>query len=101
MDSFQSSLSYFSTTVASAPTVHQRCLRALTLVGCSWNLIGAAILGYCLFFHDASPVDARLRFVGIGALMIAAGIFSVVIPLSRILREEHHSLTAGKVHPAA
>ncbi len=91
MNSFRSSLAYLSTTTAApAPTLRQRCLRALTVVGCSWNLLGAALLGYFVFFGEGSAVATRLRVVGIAALMIGAAIFSIVIPLSRILLEDSH-----------
>ena len=61
----------------------ERCLRAAQVVASLWQVLAAAIL----FFSMGSGYRDRLRPIGIGALMISAGIYSLLWPMYYILRE--------------
>lgn len=72
-------------TVASAPleTKVKRCLRAAQIVASAWQVLASLLL----FVAMDSKYRDRLRPFGIGALMISAGIYSLLLPMYYILRE--------------
>ena len=80
----KTALAYFDTVAREAPTTLQRCLRAAQIVASSWSLLGVLLM---FFIHEGSPMAAKLRIFSIGCLLIAAAIYSVLLPLHYILRE--------------
>jgi hypothetical protein len=80
-----SPIAYFDTAmpVKAEPTLLQRVLRVVQIVATCWTLLGAGVNFFAL---DHPSLKARV--FGIGCLLIAAAMYSVLIPLYYVTRSK-------------
>jgi hypothetical protein len=84
-----SQIAYVNTAIKSELTLLERSLRVLQVVAGTWTLLGAAVN----FFTLDSP-NVKWHILGIGCLLIAAAMYSLLLPLYYITR-------AHRTHPDA
>ena len=63
-----------------------RYFRTAQIVASCWTLIGAGVNSWGLDVAKDSPLHAKLQLLGIGSLLIAFAIYSLLIPFYYIHR---------------
>lgn len=68
-------------------TLQDRCLGAMRVVASLW--MAAGLVSYNLFHPSVSPeTHETLRFMSLICVFISGAMYSVLVPLSRILSEK-------------
>lgn len=79
----KSAFAYFNDVERPTTTKLQKCFRVLQIVASLWTLAGAGINMAFLGTHNI-----KAEIFGIGCLLIAAGMYSLLLPLWYILRPD-------------
>jgi hypothetical protein len=64
-----------------------RCFHVVQIVASIWTLVGAGLQMLGLNLAESSPMHAKVQMASIGCLMVAVGIYSVLLPLYFVLRD--------------
>lgn len=64
----------------------RRCLSALQIVASVWMLMGIIAMTFMRAVPSESPMHTKLQIISIGCVLVAAGLYSVLIPLYFIQR---------------
>jgi hypothetical protein len=78
--------SSFDKSESAAQGLPRRSLRVAAIVANSWTVFGSGLM--FIAPDIPSPLHERLRIFAIGAILIAAAMFSLILPLHFILKAD-------------
>lgn len=76
------------------PSLAMQCVRTATLVANCWTVVGAALGMAELSATPSSRLHQNLQWMHFGALIIAAALFSLLLPLYYVVRSSERSAQA-------